>query len=106
MRSSRLVVLAALALAFIPIDTLASNRSDAALGHLAPPLRFAALLNAPPGESLELDAFRGKTIVLDFWASWCQPCIEGLPHWNELAGALRDRPVVFLAVTADNDATV
>jgi len=69
-------------------------------------LVLAALLSAAP--SLELaDAggtvhrladYRGKVVLLNFWASWCEPCLEELPAIERLRSSLADRGFVVLAV--------
>jgi len=48
-----------------------------------------------PGFSL--DKLKGKIVVLDFWATWCGPCIRGIPHINKLAEKYKGK-VVFLGV--------
>ena len=48
-----------------------------------------------------MSALRGKLIILDFWASWCQPCTKTLPWLDELAVRLADRDVVLLAISLD-----
>jgi len=53
-------------------------------------------------QTVSLRAYRGKTVVLNFWASWCPPCLEEFPSLMQLQ---RDMPnVVVLAVSFDTDA--
>jgi len=53
-------------------------------------------------KSVSLNQFRGKTVVLNFWATWCGPCIQEVPSMVALQKELGDR-VVVLAVSADVD---
>jgi len=53
------------------------------------------------GRRVSLDAFKGKVVVLDFWATWCQPCREEFPALDRLQGRLGAQGVVVLAVSVD-----
>ncbi|MBW7905806.1 MAG: TIGR03435 family protein [Phycisphaerae bacterium] len=68
-------------------------------GQPAPPLVLEHLLNAPPGAQATWEALRGKAVVLEFWATWCAPCVAAIPHMNELTDAFKDKPVVFISIT-------
>jgi len=54
--------------------------------------------------SVSLSGLRGKTVVLNFWATWCPPCIEEMPSLMAMQRQLRDKGVVVLAVSTDEDA--
>lgn len=52
---------------------------------------------------VSLDQFRGQVLVLNFWATWCPPCIEELPSLMNLQDRMRSRGVTVLGVSIDVD---
>ena len=54
------------------------------------------------GQEFDFGNFRGKLIVVDFWASWCGPCIQQTPYYEELAEKFKDDNVIFLKISIDN----
>jgi thiol-disulfide isomerase/thioredoxin len=64
-----------------------------AVGAVAPD--FA--MRTADGRELKLSDFKGKVVVLDFWATWCGPCIASFPHTQEIARKYKDQDVVVLA---------
>ena len=50
-----------------------------------------------------LSELRGKVVVLNFWASWCPPCIEETPSLLDMQHKMRDKGVTVLAVSIDDD---
>jgi cytochrome c biogenesis protein CcmG, thiol:disulfide interchange protein DsbE len=84
--------------------------ADPLVGHPAPNFTLV-LLHSDSGKSaLSLSNFKGKPIVLNFWASWCQPCKEELPllenTWKQMQAEKKD--VVFLGIDfqeSNSDAT-
>jgi thiol-disulfide isomerase/thioredoxin len=51
-----------------------------------------------------LSAERGKVVLLNFWATWCEPCKSEMPALQQLADELRDRPFVLYSVDLQEDA--
>ena len=52
---------------------------------------------------ITLSQFRGQVVVLNFWATWCPPCIEETPSLVRMQSRLKDKGVVVLAVSIDAD---
>src|ERR1700722_7375541 len=53
------------------------------------------------GKTAHLSDFRGKVVVLNFWGSWCQPCVEEAPGLNRLQNYIASRNALALGVAAD-----
>lgn len=79
------------------------SRFKAAL--LLPVLFFSAYWTAATAraDDLNLDAYKGKVVYLDFWASWCVPCRLSFPWMNDLQQTLGTRGFVVVAVNVDHD---
>jgi thiol-disulfide isomerase/thioredoxin len=73
-------------------------RAFPAKGTPAPPLTTLQLLQAPMGTRSDWDSLRGKVVVLEFWATWCAPCIASLPHLNQLVEALDPTRFQFISI--------
>ncbi|MGB5164775.1 MAG: TlpA disulfide reductase family protein [Woeseiaceae bacterium] len=76
-------------------------------GFLATLLLAVSLLTSAPvaaDQTLELENYRGKVVLLDFWASWCVPCRRSFPWMNEMQQKYADAGLVIIAVNLDNDA--
>jgi uncharacterized protein (TIGR03435 family) len=72
----------------------------------APEVELRQLLQAPSDITPTLSAFRGKAVVMEFWATWCGGCVAAIPHLNELAEQYKDKPVVYLSVTDESSEVV
>lgn len=66
-------------------------------GHAAPGFTIA-LWNGAPGQTLRLSDLKGKVVVLNFWASWCDNCTQELPALQGAYEQYRARGVVFVGV--------
>ncbi|MFH1813472.1 MAG: TlpA disulfide reductase family protein [Pseudomonadota bacterium] len=54
------------------------------------------------GTEMPFSAWRGKLLVVNFWATWCPPCREEMPGFSRIAGRLRDRGVQFVGISIDS----
>jgi peroxiredoxin len=55
------------------------------------------------GRQISLDDLKGKVVLMDFWATWCGPCREALPHMRDIAKKFKDDPLIVLSVSLDDD---
>ncbi|MBI4317440.1 MAG: TlpA family protein disulfide reductase [Chloroflexi bacterium] len=79
--------------------SLAPTSLNAALGELpsaAPDIQAEDYT----GKRVALSAYRGKTVLLNFWGPWCPPCLEEMPAMDALARALKQEPFEILAVAS------
>ncbi len=72
------------------------------LGKLAPNFTVKTLA----GEKRSLADFKGKVVMIDFWATWCPPCRKGLPETQALAKAYGDKGLAVLAISDEDAKTV
>src|ERR1700728_2409537 len=60
-------------------------------------------IRADNGKIITAKDFGGKLLLLNFWATWCPPCVEEIPGLNELATQLGPKGLVILGVSVDKD---
>jgi thiol-disulfide isomerase/thioredoxin len=75
------------------------SQPDLARARMAPPFT----VTTTDGQRLSMDDLAGKVVLLDFWATWCGPCREALPHMREIAKKFQGQPLVVLSVSLDSD---
>lgn len=64
------------------------------IGNLAPNFELLSL----DGNKVQLSDYRGKKVLLNFWATWCPPCRVEMPHMEKFYNDYKDKDVVVLAV--------
>lgn len=62
--------------------------------------------DTPQGGSLDLGALKGKVVVLNFWATWCPPCVEEMPELDELYPQLQAQNVELIGIAIDSPSNV
>jgi thiol-disulfide isomerase/thioredoxin len=67
---------------------------------------FAASFPDEKGQSQNLKQYAGKIVVLNFWASWCEPCREEMPELSKLYETYKDKNLVVLGVAIDDVAAI
>jgi thiol-disulfide isomerase/thioredoxin len=70
-------------------------------GQAPPPLKLTNWINAEP---MTLESLKGKVVMLDFWATWCGPCLSAVPHTNELMEKYGDQGLQIIGVCSSNGA--
>jgi peroxiredoxin len=68
------------------------------------PLAPDFTLPQPDGQPLSLSSYRGKVVLLDFWATWCVPCRQETPHLVDLRKKYADRGLEIIGVSMDDSA--
>ena len=66
---------------------------------MAPPFSFTTL----DGKNVSMDGLAGKVVLIDFWATWCGPCREALPHIRSIAKKFDGQPFVVISISLDKD---
>jgi thiol-disulfide isomerase/thioredoxin len=75
------------------------SQPELARARMAPPFVVTTL----NGQRISMDDLKGKVVLLDFWATWCGPCREALPHMRSLAKSFEGQPLVVLSISLDSD---
>jgi cytochrome c biogenesis protein CcmG, thiol:disulfide interchange protein DsbE len=100
MNRTRIVSLT-LALTLLALPVLASAAS-APEPPKAPESKFVTM----DGKTISLSKFKGKVVLMDFWATWCGPCRMEMPTLQKIHTAMEDRGVVVLGISLDKNPTV
>jgi peroxiredoxin len=95
-----LLVVTAVVLAAFGYVRLAENKGYALKkGTAAPPLRLPAL----EGGEVDIASLRGRLVVLNFWATWCPPCVQEMPSLERLHRTLGKEGLSVVSVSVDED---
>lgn len=100
------------ALRFLAVSFVAVLLGTASLwahpekGTPAPPLDSLQLLQAPMGAKADWASLKGKVVVLEFWATWCSPCVASLPHLNQLVESLDPAKFQFISIDDEDPKAV
>jgi thiol-disulfide isomerase/thioredoxin len=76
-----------------------AEHPDLALQQMAPAFTVTAL----DGSRFTLDQMNGRVVLIDFWATWCVPCLKELPHLKQIAKDFAGQPLIILSISWDED---
>ncbi|MGF1447294.1 MAG: TlpA disulfide reductase family protein [Pikeienuella sp.] len=89
------------ALPVAELRALATGQMETLEIHEIPKPRMAARFALEGQGEIGIEAFEGKVVVLNFWATWCPPCLREMPSLDALSAAMAEHPVEVVAVSAD-----
>jgi len=78
----------------------ACRSTPKAVGSLKPAPAFS--LKDTAGHPLQLSDYRGKVVILDFWATWCEPCKQEIPHLVDLQNRYGPQGLQVLGISMDD----
>lgn len=88
--------------AVLPYFSKHASKSHALVGQPAPDFSLPVFHGGDAGSRIQLSALKGQIVVLDFWASWCKPCIAQSSILSAMAPRLGDDVMVVGVNTSDN----
>lgn len=90
-----------------PSRANAQESETLGVGDVAPPLAISRWYSLGEGQTTEISKFEpGQVYVVEFWATWCAPCIASMPHLAELAETYQDRGARIVSVSNEDPETV
>lgn len=84
----------------MPQEELSEVKVGNQIGNMAPDFELTSL----EGEPVKLSDYRGKKVLLNFWATWCPPCRAEMPHMEAFYKDYKDKDVVILGVNLTHTA--
>lgn len=62
-------------------------------------------LKSVDGKTVKLSDYKGKVVIIDFWATWCPPCRKGIPDLISIQNEFKDK-VVIIGISLDREKTI
>jgi len=104
MRITHIRILPSIGVLFISLYCTAMLSANQVIAPMSRPVLAPSFhLEDPDRNAYQLSDFRGKVLIVNFWASWCTPCLEELPALNRARAALKQEEVAMLAINLGED---
>ena len=87
-------------LAFLALSAASMLASAVEEGDTAPIFDLPSIYSDQP--AISTASLEGKTVYVDFWASWCAPCLTSLPLYNDMYHKYKDQGLEIVAINVDN----
>jgi len=100
MKSIKIVVNLSKSIFAVTLVLIGFNSSAVEEGEVLPDFALPSIYEGKA--EITSASLEGKTIYLDFWASWCAPCIQSLPLYNEMYQKYKDQGLEVVAINLDN----
>ena len=84
-----------------PMPTATPNKPQPAV-LIGTDALFAATLNDVSNKSIMLNSYKGKILIVNFWATWCPPCREEMPELSELSQELKAKDIQVIGIAVDD----
>jgi thiol-disulfide isomerase/thioredoxin len=78
----------------------AGSEPTATVGNVAPDFQLQNL----DGQPITLSGLKGNPVLINFWATWCQPCVSEMPHLQEIDNEWSDKGLMLLAINIGDSA--
>jgi cytochrome c biogenesis protein CcmG/thiol:disulfide interchange protein DsbE len=80
-------------------DVIVSDRTPSAqmVGKTAPEISFTG----PDGKKMDLSFYRGQPVLIDFWATWCGPCLLSMPGFSRIDNDFKSRGLIVISFDQD-----
>ena len=102
MKHRLFLIVTVVSLALTTLDVFATaDENGPKIGDVPPEIAFSEMVQGMHTNEVSWSRLRGKVVVLEFWATWCAPCVKAVPHLKRLVDEFKDQPVVFLSVTSE-----
>jgi peroxiredoxin len=82
---------------------MASHESDAGRSCSGKKVNLDFTLKDMNGSTVKLSDFKGRPILLNYWATWCGPCKKEIPELNDLYARYKDKGLAMIGISVDDD---